>query len=99
MDESVIFIGDRLNAIGYRNAGIHSYVPASSRLTERVLAERKRCRILAMTEAVFSALPADLARELQEGTQPRLAIVPELKDGADDVNVRETLDASLARFA
>lgn len=97
MNDSVVFIGDRVNAIGFRNAGIHCYVPEMSRITERVMAERNRCRILAMTEAVFLSLPEPLARELSEGSLPQLAIVQESRQGHSDEDIRDTLDASLAR--
>jgi vacuolar-type H+-ATPase subunit F/Vma7 len=75
--DDVIFIGDRNDAIHFRNAGIPAYAPANDALAERVLAERLRCRILAMRERTFQALPNSLARELREGPLPKLKLLPE----------------------
>ncbi len=71
----VIFIGDRRGVALFREAGIESYAPARRHLAERVIAERARCRVLAMTDETFAALPEDLARELREGELPHLEIV------------------------
>ncbi|MEJ2030234.1 MAG: hypothetical protein P8X66_10300 [Maritimibacter sp.] len=97
MNEGVVFIGDHLNAVGFRNAGIHCYVPEASRLTERVLAERHRCRILAISEAAFHELPEYLARELCDSLHPQLAIVPDASTVLEDEDIREKIDLSLAR--
>lgn len=72
----LVFIGERNDANHFRQAGVPAYAPSQGRLVERVLAERWRCRVMAMREATFNALPADLARELREGEAPRLAILP-----------------------
>lgn len=71
----VIFIGRRRDAAQYRAAGIASFAPAQQHLVERVLAERKRCRRLAMTPETFEALPPGLARELRASEWPRLVLV------------------------
>lgn len=73
--KDVIFIGNRRDACHFRAAGIESYCPEPERLVERVLAERRRCRVLAMTADIFADLPGGLARELREGDHPRLRIV------------------------
>lgn len=75
--DDVIFIGDRNDAVHFRNAGIPAYAPAQDALAERVLAERLRCRMLAMRERTFRALPNSLARELREGPLPKLKLLPE----------------------
>lgn len=71
----VIFIGDRRHAALFRAAGINSFVPAKGHLAERVIAERGRCRVLAITAKAFAALPPELARELREASCPRLEII------------------------
>lgn len=73
----IVFIGHHRDVALFRKAGIPSYAPPPGHLAERVLAEKRRCRILAMTEEIFRALPAALARELREGTMPRLEILSE----------------------
>ena len=93
----VIFIGDLRDAEAFRNAGIASYAPPRGLLAERVLAERRRCRVLAMTETTLAALPAPLARELREGGAARITIVPELNGESDRTRLREMLRQSLAR--
>lgn len=74
--DDVIFIGNRHESAPFRDAGIPSFAPPLGHLTERVLAERNRCRVMAMTADTFAALPDDLARALREGRWPRLEIVP-----------------------
>lgn len=73
----IVFIGHHRDVALFRGAGIPSYAPPPGLLAERVLAEMRRCRILAMTEDMFRALPAALARELREGPMPRLEILSE----------------------
>lgn len=77
----VVFIGDQHDAAVFREAGIPSYAPPIGHLAERVLAERNRCRVLAMTERTLRALPAHLARELRASRWPRLEVLPELDLG------------------
>lgn len=95
--DDVVFIGNRLDVEGYRNAGIPSYAPPLGLLAERVVAERNRCRVLAMTETTYGALPADLARELREGHWPQLAIVPEMRNADDRLRVRDLINGGLTR--
>jgi len=71
----VIFIGDCKDAALFRAAGVPSFAPAPRHLAERVIAERARCRVLAMTAKTFAMLPSRLARDLREGDWPRLEIV------------------------
>jgi len=73
--KDVIFIGNRTDACLFQAAGVVSFAPAPADLAERVIAERGRCRVLAMTESTFAALPAGLARALREGEWPRLVLV------------------------
>jgi vacuolar-type H+-ATPase subunit F/Vma7 len=94
--DDVIFIGDRQDASLFRDAGIPSYAPALGQLAERVLAERARCRVLAMTDGTFQALPETLARELREGDWPRLAIVPETRSGIERRHILDLLGGSMS---
>lgn len=75
--DDIVFIGNHRDATLFRGAGIQSYAPPAGLLAERVLAERGRCRVLAMTQDTLNALPAALARELREGTWPQLEIIAE----------------------
>ncbi|MEZ5722424.1 MAG: hypothetical protein R3D59_12860 [Paracoccaceae bacterium] len=93
----VIFIGDGLDARAYGDAGIPSFAPPRGLLAERVMAEKRRCRVLAMTEGTFSALPADLARELREGCWPQVTIVPELTGEGSRARAQELIRAGLAK--
>lgn len=77
----VVFIGDHRQAALFHDAGVPSYAPPVGHLVERVLAERSRCRVLAMTERTLRALPADLARELRASRWPQLEILPEIETG------------------
>ena len=95
----VIFIGDRREARVYRDAGIPSYAPSLGLLAERVMAERRRCRVLAMTADTFAALPAALARELREGSWPQVTIVPDLDGERDSARVRDLIRTCLATAA
>ncbi|OIP82475.1 MAG: hypothetical protein AUK37_09010 [Rhodobacterales bacterium CG2_30_65_12] len=79
--KDVVFIGDHRQAALFHEAGIASYAPPVGHLAERVLAERSRCRVLAMTERTLRALPADLARELRASRWPRLEVLPEIETG------------------
>lgn len=96
---NVVYIGGPRDAEVFRNAGIPSYAPPLGLLAERVLAERRRCSILAMTETTFAALPAPLARELREGGGGQVTIVPHLEGNVDDAQVLRILRASLALAA
>lgn len=72
----VIFIGPPHEAEAFRAAGILCFQPSAQNLGERVLAERARCRVLAMTQVTFDALPPWLAQELRAASWPQLAIIP-----------------------
>lgn len=88
----IVFIGHHRDAALFREAGIPSYAPEPGHITERVLAEKRRCRILAMTEDLFRALPAALARELREGPAPQLEIVSETLGDASARRVLSRLE-------
>ena len=96
--ENVVFIGGPRDAEAFRNAGIPSYAPPLGLLAERVLAERRRCAVLAMTESTFAALPPPLARELRQGDSPQITIVPDLDSGEACIHeiLRESLEKSIA---
>ena len=53
----VIVIGANGETRPYAAAGLQCFEPGRGRLIERVLAERVRCEVLAMTRAAFNALP------------------------------------------
>jgi vacuolar-type H+-ATPase subunit F/Vma7 len=89
--DGVIFIGDRHCAEAFRAAGVLSFAPALGQLAERVRAERVRCRVLAMTEATFEALPKRLASELREGPEPALALFPEPRSPQDHMRMLTTV--------
>lgn len=95
--DNVVFIGGPRDAEVFRNAGIQSYAPPLGLLAERVVAERRRCKVLAMTQSTFAALPAPLARELREGTGAQVTILPDLDhgDALDHTRIRAILSASL----
>ena len=97
--DNVVFIGGPRDAEAFRSAGIPSYAPPLGLLAERVLAERRRCNVLAMTESTFAALPAPLARELREGGSVRVTILPDLDGDGDHRRIREILQMSLAQKA
>ncbi len=91
----IIFIGDRHDAETFRSAGIPSYAPPEGLLAERVLAEQRRCRVLAMTEGTFRALPAPLARELRAGNLARITIVPGRHCESDRAQIRALIGDGL----
>ncbi|MEZ5767418.1 MAG: type II toxin-antitoxin system HicA family toxin [Paracoccaceae bacterium] len=93
--DNVVYIGGPRDAEVFRNAGILSYAPPLGLLAERVIAERRRCNVLAMTESTFASLPAPLARELREGGGGQVTIVPHLEGDIDDAQVRRILRDSL----
>ncbi|GKY89499.1 hypothetical protein [Sinisalibacter aestuarii] len=93
----VIFIGNRTDTALCSDAGIRAYAPPLGLLAERVLAERMRCRILAMRESTFLALPKALARELREGSWPRLSVLPEDTAGTDSAPLTHSLRQQAAR--
>lgn len=76
LKKDTIFIGNARDAAAWHRAGVLSFAPSAERLGERVMAERARCRVLAMTQETLTALPAHLVRELRESTCPKLKIVP-----------------------
>jgi len=76
----IILIGTGGETRAFAAAGLRCFEPGRGRLIERVLAERVRCRVLALTPGAFSALPAALAVTLRESPRPALAIVPPLND-------------------
>ena len=87
----IILIGAPGQTRPYAAAGLRCFEPGRGRLIERVLAERVRCEVLAMTRAAYGALPTALARELQEQAWPALAIVPAVRDAADAARVAKRL--------
>jgi len=97
--DNVVFIGSPRDAEAFHRAGIPSYAPPLGLLAERILAERCRCNVLAMTESTFAALPAQLARELREGGWAQVTILPDLDGEIDQGRIREILQKSLAQTA
>lgn len=71
-----IVVGLRGETAAYVAAGLRCYEPDAGRLVERVLAERARCAVLAMTRRAHDALPPSLARDLRQAEWPVLAILP-----------------------
>jgi len=94
--DDIVYIGGIRDAEAFRAAGIPSYAPPLGLLAERVLAERRRCNVLAMTASTFAALPAPLAREVREGDGAQVAIVPEIDGDVDPGRIREILRTRLA---
>ena len=72
----VIVIGKRAETQAYAAAGLTCFEPEPGHLVERVLAERVRCAVLAITRPAYDALPSALAKTLCESVWPALAIVP-----------------------
>ncbi len=87
----IIVIGAPGQTQPYAATGLMCFEPGRGRLIERVLAERVRCEVLAMTQAAYRALPAALARELQEQAWPALAIVPVVRDAGEAARVATRL--------
>jgi vacuolar-type H+-ATPase subunit F/Vma7 len=75
----IIFIGDALTAAGFRLAGVETRVPASAALAGAVDTARGQCRVLVMTTALHATLPPPLARALELGDAPLLALVPDVQ--------------------
>ncbi len=76
----VIVIGTQGDTRAYATAGLTCFEPERGHLVERVLAERGRCGVLAITRAAYDALPAALAKTLCGSVWPTLAIVPVMRD-------------------
>lgn len=87
----IIMIGAHGETRPFAAAGLRCFEPGRGRLIERVLAERVRCEVLALTPAAYGALPVGLARELHESSHPVLAIVPPLRDAGDAARMAERL--------
>ena len=92
----VIYIGDRRDARACGDAGIPSSAPPRGLLAERIIAERRRCRVLAMTADTFAALPTPLARELRDGSWPQVTIVADMPTECDRARVRDLIHSCLA---
>lgn len=91
----IIVIGERGQTRGYAIAGLRCFEPGPGHLVERVLAERFRCDVLAMTRTAFEALPASLARDLRHRTRPALTILPDTATPADALAEADRLFAML----
>ncbi len=76
--DDIVFIGAPHETPLFEDAGFRCFEPAPGYLTERVLAERKRCRLMALTRETFVALPHWLAYDLLEWTPEQIFIVPEV---------------------
>ncbi len=87
----IIVVGTYRETRAYEAAGLRCFEPERRRLIERVLAERTRCKVLALTRPAYDALPAALARELRECAAPVLAIVPAARDVEAAARVAEGL--------
>lgn len=95
--DNIVYIGGARDAEAFRSAGFPSYAPPVGLLAERVLAERRRCEVLAMTASTFAALPAPLARELREGGWAQVTIVPDFDGEVDSGAIRELVRMSLEK--
>ncbi|MEZ5722425.1 MAG: hypothetical protein R3D59_12865 [Paracoccaceae bacterium] len=91
----IIVIGERGQTRAYATAGLRCFEPGPGHLVERVLAERFRCEVLALTRTAFDALPAALARDLRHRLGPTLAILPEAETAADGLREADRLIAML----
>ena len=76
----VIVIGTRAATQAYETAARTCFEPKRRHLAEKLLAERVRCALLAITRPAYDALPAALATTLSESIWPALEIVPVLRD-------------------
>jgi len=78
----IVFIGDPVTAAGFRLAGVTSFAPEAADLAAMVEAEAPGATVLMMTPAAHAALPAALARALEQGKAPLLALVPDAQGRA-----------------
>ncbi len=95
----VVFVGPSTAARTYREAGITSYEPEPSKSAERIIAERRRCRVIAMSRETLADLPDWLATELERGPWPILEIVPGKVVPSDATGIAARLRAMTAGAA
>jgi len=72
--DDIVFIGSPHETPLFEGEGFRCFEPAPGRLVERVLAERRRCRLMAMTQETFGALPSWLAHDLLEWTRDQVFV-------------------------
>lgn len=92
----VILIGAEGETWPYEAVGLTCFEPAAGCVAERVLAERTRCEVLAMTQAAFDRLSSELANAVEETAWPELAIVPAVDDVRGATLVVDDLRRTLA---
>lgn len=95
----VVFVGPPTAARTYRDAGITSYEPEPDQSAERIIAERRRCQVMAMSLETLAALPDWLAVELERGPWPILEIVPGELAPSDATGIATRLRAMSAGAA
>jgi len=76
----VMVSGTRAATQAYATVALTCFEPERGHLAEKLLAERVRCALLAITRPGDDALPAALAKTLCESIWPALEIVPVLRD-------------------
>jgi len=94
--DDVILIGANGDSRPYQAAGLSCFEPAEGRVAERVLAERSRCEVLAMTPAAFESLPSELGSVLRESIWPEVVILPPVDDVAAAARIADQLRRTAA---
>lgn len=94
----IIVIGTNGETGPFQAAGLRCFEPEAGRLVERVLAERARCNVLALTQTAHAALPGALARNLRQGAWPRLVVLPHAADAGAVPRLREALQVAETAF-
>ncbi len=83
--DDIVFIGSPHEIPLFEEAGFLCFEPAPGRMVERVLAERRRSRLMAMTQDTFGALPSWLTHDLLVWTPNQVFVIHELPRSSADV--------------
>lgn len=79
---SVAYIGNELEAAGYRLAGADARVPRPGGEAECFDAARTECALVLMDGAIAARIPASTLEAALAGATPLVMIVPERTPGA-----------------
>lgn len=74
---TVAYIGNELDATGYRLAGVDARVPRAGGEAECFEAARSECALVLMDGAIAARIPAETLAAALAGVAPLVMIVPE----------------------
>jgi vacuolar-type H+-ATPase subunit F/Vma7 len=90
-----VYIGDEVDAAGYRLAGVQVYTPDAGMLREALRAAGKTASLIMLSARLAGLLPVAELEHLQSQIRPALLVVPDLSRGTAPPDLASRLRRAL----